>query len=250
MPFGPLDPSGAVVAPALTIGAPRIGYGYSLAAMRTELQQRLLGRIDIEPTRLNLWINDAYLDMMTSVDPLILDSSYSFPLSPDNPLYLLPEQVHFIHSMAVVSEDWIFGGRPLIQTELHGYRMAADQSGWPIMWFPYGDAIGVWPTPDSALEVSVDFRVRPIQLTNDVHCPFIKREWHEGIILLARAKAFSALQEWEAAGLADNDYGRWLERRTDQRAAQDRNRIVRSAVPRSRNDLVRGRYRPFVEPGD
>lgn len=243
MPYNALDPTTATAIVAPTLLAPYTNQGETLASMREELLLQLGGQGDIPPARLNKWINWAYLDLWTS---LKLDEGrvgLSFDTIGGQGLYLLPYQ--FMSSLAVAVEDdkSIYGGRPLEQTDLRSYRMYEDKDGNPTHFFRYGNILVLYPTPKGAQTIFLEFRGRPLKLVNDTDSPRIPDEWHESIILNARKKGFSGLMEFDKALPAENEYINSIRRRQDTEGNEDENQIIRSAVPRNGQMLVRKAYR-------
>lgn len=248
MPFNPLNPADAVAAPALTVGAPKVSYGKTLLALRTELALRLGGRSDVDPTRLSSWINEAYLDMVSSLDLPELNSNYSFNTVAAKYLYLVPDQVMYAFSASLVDEyRYPFdGGLPLTKIDLSTYRkLPATVTGSTInseqamSFFRHGDLWVFWPDPSDIHVISIDFRIRPDPLVNDTDSPILKREWHEGLLLLAKAKAHEGLIEPDLAAASENTYVRWVRRRQDMDALEDTNKLVSASVVRSRRQLIR-----------
>lgn len=115
------------------------------------------------------------------------------------------------------------------------------EDGEPAAFFIYNGMMVVWPTPETARTLAIDFHITPAYMTADEHQPILDVEWHEGILLAARWKAFLALQEFDNAMIQKNEYLDFVKRRLDPKAADDEGRIVLSSVPRDRRDLFMDR---------
>lgn len=231
MPFLVLDPTEAAAAPATAIGQPKSGWGKSLAAMRAHLKIQLGGRTDIPDEVYNTWISDAYVDVVTSLDLDESKGSIELVLVAGQPFYLLPSVVSSVQSAALTDPLSIYGGAPLSKTDKSNYRAFEDAFGEPKLFFRENDMLVVYPTPDKAYSISIDFRVRPAPLVDDTDCPFIGPEFHRAILLQARADAFDDLREFDKAGPAENSFTSNMRRRTDREAAEDEGRVVQSSVP-------------------
>lgn len=232
MPYIVLDEASAQAAPTLTVGQPRTSVGETLASLRTELAAQLGNRDEADATRLNKWINWAYIDLWTSLKLEEAESSFSFNTVSGQALYALPFQVGTTIGASVVDSSNTYGGVPLEKTDLRMYRMLEDESDRPRKYFRTNNVLVLYPTPDAVYTVVVDFLSRPLPLVNDTDSPALDREWHEAILLNARKKGFSALLEFDKAMPAENDYISNVRRREDRDVEEDTGRIIRSSVPR------------------
>jgi hypothetical protein len=252
MPYIVLDSAVAAAAPVVTKGAPLVSVGETLASLRSELKKMLAGRTDVDLPRLNLWINFAYQDLASSLEIDDLKSAYGFPTVAGQPLYQVPAVVGSTRSAALIDpvNSPIYGGRPLMKTDVDNYYREENRSDYPQKYFREAGLIVLYPTPDQAYTVALNFWIRPANLVNETDSPILAYEWHEAILLMARAKAFSALLEFEAAQAAQNDYVNLIRRKVDRTQREDEGRIITSSVPRRRSQLTRNRRQSGMEPGD
>lgn len=241
MPYIVLDRTTAEAAPATSIGAPYTSVGETLLSLRTELKKMLGNRADIDNARLNLWVNFGYVDVAASLKIDELRGSIGFPTVPGQPLYLLPNAVAAIYGAAVADSVNYpeFGGRALDKIDLAGYRSLKVITDEPERFFRLGDLLVLWPTPVAARDLALDFWIRPQPLVVDTDSPILGYEWHESILLNARKKAFSALQEFDKALAAQNDMVASVRTKQDNKAREDENRIVLSSVPRNKMMMQR-----------
>ena len=231
MPYVALDPDNAVGAPITSVGAPKTSVGKTLASMRTELQKMLGGRDDIESGRLDTWINDAYLDVCTSLRIDELKASIAFDILAGEYLYLLPYVVSTIQAMALVDSTLTSGGQPLTKTDRDTYRSACDKTDRPELFFRENDILVLYPTPDKDYVGSLDFRLRPLPLTEDTDSPILGEEWHRAILLKARQNGFDDLLEFDKALPSENSFINAVRRREDREAGEDERRVIGSSVP-------------------
>lgn len=236
MPFTILDRSAAKAAPSTTVGQPKTGVGKSLSAMRVHLKIQLGGRTDIADSVYNEWINDAYLDLCTSLEGDELKGSLTLTLDAGQAYYLLPTVVASIQTVGLVNTLNIYGGEPLSKTDKGSYRDFENASGQPRLFFREDDLLVVYPTPDKTYTTAIDFRVRPLPLENDTDCPILGPEFHRAILLRARADAFDDLQQFDKQGPAENSAVQSVRRRNDREAMEDEGRVIGSSVP--------GKYSP------
>lgn len=243
MPYGPLDPATAQAAPVIGFGAPRNNQGRTLDGMLTELVLQLAGRTDITPARLTQFINDAYIDLATSLKLPELNSTLTFEIAIGQPLYLMPDQVFATFEAAIVDpvSYSYYGGQGLDKISLDAYRALPEKSGEPETFFLHDGMMVLWPTPSAIRTVALDFQGRPLPLTLGTDSPILGLEWHEILFKMAREKAFSAILEFNLAAMVEVDWTKQLARKKDPLAAEEHGRLVGSSVPRNLRDLKRRR---------
>lgn len=247
MPYGVLDPTTAAAAPSTTIGEPASGVGLTLEALRTELNMAIGDRVDLDSGhRLDLWVNLGYVDMATSLRLDELRASMLINIVQGQSLYKLPACVGTTIGAAVVDTTnyRLYGGRPLEKIDLDEWRKRLDIVGEIESYFRYGELLVVWPTPMTDRPVALDFRVRPLFLVEDNDSPILPIEWHEGVLLNAKVKAYDGLEEPEHVLTADASYTKFLAKRLDAGQEEDINRMAKSAVIRSDPGLYRSRVLP------
>lgn len=231
MPFLVIDPAAATAVSAGTIGEPKTSEGDTLASMRTWLGRALLGRDDLTNDELDLWINDSYIDVCTSVELDEMKASISFSTVSGQALYLLPYVVSSTQGAAVIDAGLIDGGAPIDKIDKTWYREQKNWSERPKYYFRDGDVLVLYPTPEKAYTITLDFRIRPLPLSLDTDSPILGREWHRSIRLGARHKALDDLQEFDKALPAENSYTNSVRRRNDREATEDEGRVIGSSVP-------------------
>lgn len=257
MPYILLDPTTAQAAPATTLGAPLSPVlpattlpGMSLAEMRTQLDVELGGRTDFDDTMFDLWINQSYIDLCTSLEVPELDGNLKISLTAGQALYLLPKQVRAIEMVSVIDAQTYgdLGGRKLTLVDRNTYRKAPVLSDEPREYFIQNMILVLWPTPKSARDLSLDVKIRPDFLSFEDDYPILPPEWHEVIVRNARTKAHSDLREFDSAGITNNEVVGLVRRKSDPEVVEDSDRIVGSSVPRKRSQLFRRNSRMGIEP--
>lgn len=210
MPYISLDPGNAQVAPATAIGDPLTNEGETLSSFRTELKASIVR--DIDPNRVDRWINLAYLHVAAMVTVSEMHGSMSITTLVDQPLYMLPSTVAWIKRIPLNDPALypIVGGRDMQMIDLEGYRSLPDYPATyvysPYKWMRYGRMLALWPRPASAAAITIDFRIRPRRMSLDTHSPILPEEFHESILMRARYVAFRALKMFNEASLAQNDF--------------------------------------------
>jgi hypothetical protein len=240
VPYTALDPAAAAAAPVTNVGMPKTSVGKTLAGMRSELTRMLMGRDDLTTSQLNTWINDAYLDVCTSLKIDELKGSIALSIIAAQPFYLLPYVVSTTQAVSLVDTSLRDKGMPLSKGDRDSYRDLPDKTDRPEIYFRENDMLVFYPTPDKSYIISLDFRIRPLPLANDTDSPILGQEWHRSIVLRARQFAFDDLLEFDKALPAENSANNTIRRRTDREAGEDEQRVIRSSVP--------GRGRRWVPP--
>lgn len=231
MPFLALDAAAAQAVPATTAGEPLTSQGDTLLSMRNWLRRALGGRNDLTDDEIDLWINDGYLDVATSVDIDEMKGSLAIVATVGQALYLLPYTVSSTQMASLLDSSMMNGGQPLSKGDKAWYREQPQRSGRPETFFREGNIIVLYPTPDKAYTITLDFRLRPLPLEADTDSPILGQEWHRTIRLSARQKAFDDLQEFEKALPAENSVVNSIRRRNNREGTEDERRIVGSSIP-------------------
>lgn len=247
MPFTPLDPSIAQIAPVTSAGEPVIGVGTNLAEFHDGLIEDLQGRGDIS-SRIDRWINFAYQNLASMLEINELNASMLFPLVADQPFYLLPEVVSWIQWIGVEdSTNYLDGGRGFEMTTRETYRTLPDSTSsitsgiLPYKYFRIGRMLVIWPTPAEAFDATMDFRVRPLPMTAVDHCPILPPEFHSVIYDMAQARALRKLGFRSEGDRVYNDAISTL-RPMINSDANERDNLNMVLVPvRSRAQLYRSR---------
>jgi hypothetical protein len=205
--------------------------GMTFGAMKAELL-RMIGQREDATTRLGTWINLGYIDLATSLKLEELRGSMTLLLGAATGIYRLPAEVFAITTMTASSGVGAFDrGSELRKIDLGGFRALPDSAGKPKNYIRYGGALlGLHPIPDREYTTALDYLIRPAFMTQDGHYPILPSEWHEGILLSARAKAFDALMEFDKVGPATNSVVSFVRRKLDKMAVEDDYRIVRSQL--------------------
>lgn len=210
MPYIALDPAAAQPAVSTTIGAPLTNEGETLSSLRTELLKEIIR--DIEPIRVNSWINLAYVHLAAMVSTSEMHASLSIPTISGQPLYMLPRSVAWIRQIPLNDPALypIVGGKNMRMTDLAGFRDLPDYPAAytyaPRVWMRQGRLLALWPTPASTAYITVDFRIRPNPLTLETDSPILPSEFHEPLLLRARYVAFRSLKMYNDAAVAQNDF--------------------------------------------
>lgn len=245
MPYNIIDPGTAATAPATTLGVPKTSVGMTLGSMEARLARQLAGRGDVDSPFLQAMINDAYVDVCSSLKLPELFGSFALTTVVDQPFYMLPDIVEYIREAAVVDPTLysFFGGRPLTKITLDTYRKEPDEVGPPAGYFREGEVFVLYPTPDAIVTVGVDVKLQPAPLVNATDSPIVPIQFHEVILKCARAKAFDELQEFELHAAAENSWISLLRRKEDPLAEEQSTLLVGSSVPRRARDLIRPKSR-------
>ena len=125
-----------------------------------------------------------------------------------------------------------FAGRTaLITAEAsYTYRELDERDGTPDSYFFHTQMLVLWPTPATSITAAVDYKLRPAPLVQDTDSPFLSPEWHEVILVGARARALSALMEFSASMAVNNEYVNLIRRKRNEIAEEDTGRVPRSSM--------------------
>lgn len=235
MPFLNLDPT-AATAVASSVGAPIVSGEETLDSFRTELAALLGGRADIDPARLDRWINQAYRDLATSFDIPSLNVNFGFTTTGSQAQYLLPTTLLVTRSISVSDtvNYPVEEGRPLRKIELDTYRKLPELDDEPSAYLLLDKLLVFYGTPPGARAISVDAYIKPQKLVNPTDSSVLGAEWDEAILLSARAKAHNGLLEWTQGSLAENAFLSRVRRTRDVKADERTNEVAAFRPARSR----------------
>jgi hypothetical protein len=131
------------------------------------------------------------------------------------------------------------GGKLLKKIDLNLYRMRSELAEEPREYFRERNLLVLWPTPKNVRTIVLDYWIKPTDLVLDTDSPMIPVEWHESILAGARKKGYSAVQDFEKAEVAQNDYVDGVRVKEDRDEREDDGRVILSSVPRRRGQLSR-----------
>lgn len=163
--------------------------------IKTEVKARLGNRSDIE-SRLAIWINDAYFELLLSprFSFFELDKKGTFETMDGTREYDVHTDAWFILSLRDLTNKR--------RIRRASYRQFDDldetSKGLPIRYAPYGRKIEFDPTPDNVYTITSRYRVRPAELVAD-SSHLLGREWDEVLVALASAKGYEALEQQQKA---------------------------------------------------
>jgi hypothetical protein len=246
VPYTLIDEAGAEAIDFGTLGDPATGGSMALSTLRDELRLMLGNRQDVEPGRLDLWLNMAYVDLWTSLPLEKAKANVAFDLVAGQPFYLLSEIVESTEELAVVDDESIDGGWLLHKIDLAAWRRMPEDDDEPSEFFRQGNVLVLYPTPSEARTAVLDFRMVPAELVEDTDAPLLGREWREGLLLSAKAKGLYALEEDSRALVADNNLVGFVRRRKDPSTEEQSGRVITSSVPRNGKMLVRRKSTRFL----
>lgn len=208
MPFNTLSPASAAAAPVTTAGAALTSVGETLASLQATLLEELSSRTDATTPRLTRWINFAYRQCCGMLDLPELWATISFSLVADQYLYLYPVGLGWVKEFSVIDSTTYgdtVGGIKLRPIALDLYRTLDDLTDEPRMWFQHGRMAVFYPTPLNARTAVADVKIRPVDLSAATDSPIIGSEFHEGIMLMAKARAFRQFRLYAESKEAMND---------------------------------------------
>lgn len=181
---------------------------YTYIEFQSKLVTNLGERDDIGNQKAN-WINIAYLNFSTRNKfwKFTVPKLFTFPeldtisekTTADGQAYILKESNYlFAYTLWDKTNDVPITFRPYRWYIKQTGRNDADAEDKPQFWTTYGNKIYLYPTPDSAYNITVYYRKKPALLTG-TNTTAIGEEWDESILLLATAQSARRLMDWERA---------------------------------------------------
>lgn len=247
MPYLNLD-DGAATPIAATLGFPTYGGEETLKTLREELSQLLGDRPDIDPDRLDKWINFAYRDIASLLDLPELDVRFGFDTVAGQSLYTLPTTVKYIRK-ASISDTATYPtqqGRTLDYISIDTYRRLPEVLGDVAMYGVDNKLLFLYPAPSAVRSIAIEAAIIPQRMTEDTQSPIFGPEWNEVILQGARARGFDAMMEWDNGAQAQNVYIASIRSKRNTKAENRTNEVAAFRPARDRTS----RYRYGSSKGD
>lgn len=168
----------------------------SFDAIKSEVVARLGNRTNID-SRVNLWINDAYFELLMHprANFYEIEKAATANTAASIRSYDLPADLWHILDIRDSTNN-----RKIRRKHWESFDRRAHTSGMPQLYARFGQTIELDPTPDATYTLIIRYKFRPADMaTGD--SPLISREWDEVLTVLAVTKGFEALEEQEKAAL-------------------------------------------------
>lgn len=104
-------------------------------------------------------------------------------------------------------------------------------NGEPIFWTYMNSELRLWPTPDKAYSLTIDYIRRPTDLSLDADEPAFDAIYHDILVWGAAAQMAYRERDWSAKNFADAEYDqrfREMERAYGVKQRQNSSRVKRS----------------------
>ena len=217
---------------------PTTGDGRTFAQLQTKLAEMLGNRTTATPTRLQDWINDAYIAIAEEFEFDELQGKLEFATIAGQPLYTLPSGVGTLQDASIVGGA-TYAGRQLDKTDYNSYRHFEDASGEPERFFRYNRTLVLHPTPSTAQTIALGFTIIPAKLAG-VEQLRVGRGMERAVLQRAKQFALEDFDEFDAAGAAGNSALGLVRAKIDPDAKEQTGRVMSISYARRRSDL-RGR---------
>jgi hypothetical protein len=189
---------------------------YTYSDFKSKLTRELWNRDDVS-TLVGGWVNAAYMDLCTrnrfwdvkmphNFDFPELNVSESRTTADGTASVATPSQALFI---TTVFDDT--NKRKLSKMSPREYfsktdRATAAAEGQPTNWTRYGSNLYLWPTPAATYSLSVYYRKRPAEMSDDLDVTAVGAEWDEIILKLAVIQSMMRLKAYDDAAKEKADW--------------------------------------------
>jgi len=192
---------------------------YDFSEFKKFLKFQFGNRTDLESVDgLNLygvWVNSAYKILTTRNRFWAVQRNFKFPqlrdrdasqATVDGTAYIdVPSDAVIIHNVYDTEND-----RDLAYIKPNYYYKLTDRAntsaeGEPTQYTRAGDRIYLYPTPDDAYDMEIEYRRIPSDLTGE-NTTAIGEEWDDAIVALASYIGFSWLHEYDKAKERKEDF--------------------------------------------
>ena len=181
--------------------------------MLQELTWRLGNRSDIQARTLT-WLNDAYYELLMSprFTYYQLDRTTAWVAVVSQRVYQLSTTFPGIWFVIDIRNDT--QEQKLKKFDPTELDRVTRVTGPPLRYGRYADQIELDPTPDSNYDMTMRWRLRPMELVNGGE-HILTREWDEVIITMAVQKGWEALEQWDKSSAQKQIVEVQLARRQD-----------------------------------
>lgn len=152
----------------------------TLSDYRTDLQTAL-GDKGIVDSRLDRWINAAYLDLAGSVNFEILDADATVPTVASTASVTAPADSLVIELVRDTTSDRLLAWIPKAEY----FARSAATEGEPLNWTRHGDDIYLHPIPDAIYSLFIPYKKSPDILATDAATSIFPAIWDHAIFLLS-----------------------------------------------------------------
>jgi hypothetical protein len=147
---------------------------------RTDLQSAM-GDKGIDNTRLDRWINYAYLDLAGSVDFEVLDEDDTVATVAATQTIDAPDNTMIIKFIRNTTSDALLGWVP--KGEL--FRRSSVITGPPTQWTRHGSVIYLHPVPDAVYSLFIISKIPPDLMTSGTDVTVFPDTWDAAIFFLS-----------------------------------------------------------------
>lgn len=185
----------------------------SFVTIKAEVLERLGGRTNID-SRVEIWINDAYFDLLMRPQFRFhqLDKELFLETDPLVARYDLDDKaptIWFILGMRNEEDQ-----REIRARDWKTFDRVATSYGSPIRYMRFNSIITFDPVPDKTYTIKIRYRNRPAEISTGEPL-ILEREWEEVLTALSVVKGYLALEEPTKAASALQLYNSLLQAREE-----------------------------------
>jgi hypothetical protein len=176
-----------------------------LIDMRTEVFACGFDPVLFGASRINMYINDGYLNLVRRVDYYVDENTQDYPTVQGTAMYPLPTD--FARVRSVRRTDL---GEEMTAVGLRTIDRSFTTAGAPVFYAMDGANIHLFPVPDQAYPLELRYWKLPALLVNDTDVPTIPADYHSLLIFWAVAAAYSAEDDSQTGALWQAKYDKGL----------------------------------------
>lgn len=184
----------------------------TLGNLRTAVRERL-DDPTFDTIKLDRWINWVLQDIYSRAD---------FPFKNKTVNYATTDGTN-AHNLTDIAADMDKVSRVLDTTnavelqyctpeEFNDFSLTTTEENKPAYWTVFGDQLKLYPTPDAAYTLQIEYKAALSDLTDASQSPTLPDRWSEIIVLGAYAKALEWNDDFDYAGAIMIQFERMLAR--------------------------------------
>lgn len=142
------------------------------------------------------WVNQGQMEIVNK-NPMIQATASTNSFA-GQAAYSVP--VDIIHIESILFDEVLLQGMSY-ERALSDIGSAQSQSGTPYLWYTWRDIIYLWPVPDSAKQIQVNYSREPTPVASTTDKLSVPDRYFDRVCEYVNSKAYELDEDWQAHGV-------------------------------------------------
>ena len=169
------------------------------------------GRKDFSTSELSLYANLAKDEVATRIKHIPLESTYTYSALSGITTLSLPSDFGYATAFTAASTPGTNRGRQLDFKTREWQDSQATDSGEPETYAVYGNALWLWPSPNSDYSFILRYQGKIATMVSSSDTPSLDERWHVGIAYKTASLLASARNDLEGETVATARYLNYMQ---------------------------------------